>query len=100
VPKARAIIDAASLGPDALKAAGQAFDEAWAEIAGQFRDAAAIEAARLTLANAILSLATDTSRDVEVLKKAALQVMAQNYSSLPIGQAKVDKAADQGCESK
>jgi hypothetical protein len=79
------MIDAASLGPDALKAAGQAFDAAWAEIASQFHDATGIEAARLTLAKAVLSLATDANRNVEVLKKAALQVVARNYTSLPIG---------------
>jgi hypothetical protein len=90
------MIDAASLGPDALKAAGQAFDEAWAEIASQFHDATSIEAARLDLATAVLSVATEAGRDVEVLKKAALQVMAKNYTSLPIGKARIDKLMDQG----
>jgi hypothetical protein len=30
------------------------------------------------------------------LKKAALQVMARNYASLPIGKARIDKLMDQG----
>ena len=95
MPKARTMIDAASLGPDALKAVGQAFDEAWAEIASQFPDATSIEAARLTLATAVLSVATEVGCDVEVLKKAALQVMAKNYTSLPIGKARIDTVMDQ-----
>ena len=78
--KARALIDNASFGPDALKAMGQAFDEAWAEIAGNFGDdpdRAAV--ARLKLAGALLSIADDDSRDVQVLKRAALQAMAKDY---------------------
>ena len=64
-------------GPDALKAIGHAFDEAWAEIAGNFgNEPAVIESARLKLAEALLSVADDDSRDVEALKQAALQRMA------------------------
>jgi hypothetical protein len=36
--KARALIDGASFGPEALKAMGQAFDQAWAEIEAHFGD--------------------------------------------------------------
>ena len=32
------LIDGASFGPDTLKAIGQAFDQAWAQIAGNFGD--------------------------------------------------------------
>jgi hypothetical protein len=39
------------------------------------------ETARLSLANAILSVVTETSRNVEVLKKVGLPVMALNYKS-------------------
>ena len=78
--KARQLIDGTSYGPDALKALGQAFDEAWASIAGNFGDEPyEIERARLKLASALLSVSTDASRNVEVLKKAALQVMALDY---------------------
>jgi hypothetical protein len=88
--KARTLIDGASFGPDALKAIGRAFDEAWAEIASHFApDPLIVEGARLALANAIMSVATESSRDVQVLKNAALQVMAHNYKSLPIGGSKV-----------
>jgi hypothetical protein len=56
MPKARALIEGASLGPEALKAACEAFEEAWAAIASHFKDPTEIEAARLTLASAILSV--------------------------------------------
>jgi hypothetical protein len=68
------------LGPDALKAVTQAFDAAWAEIAPRFHDQTQIESARLSLASAILSIASDDSRDVEVLKRAGLQALARDYT--------------------
>jgi len=78
--KARQLIDGTSYGPDALKALGQAFDEAWASIAGNFGDEPLdMEQARLKLAKALLSVASEDSSNVEVLKKAALQVMALAY---------------------
>jgi hypothetical protein len=78
--KAKRLIDGASFGPDALRAVGQAFDQAWVEIAGNFGDhPAQVETARLKLANAILSIADEDSRDVEMLKRAALEWMALNY---------------------
>ena len=78
--KARQLLDGASYGPEALKAIGQAFDEAWVTIAGNFGDDPLdIEKARLRLANALLSIAHEDSRDVEVLKRAALEAMALAY---------------------
>jgi hypothetical protein len=65
--------------PRRLKARGQAFDEAWQNIAGNFGDGPDIERARLKLAEALLSVASEDSRDVEALKIAALEVMASNY---------------------
>ena len=80
--KARALVDGASYGPEALKVLGQAFDQAWRSIAGNFgEDPAEIEGARQKLANALLSVACEDSRDPEVLKNAALQVMALAYRS-------------------
>jgi hypothetical protein len=64
-------------GPDALKAIGRAFDAAWANIAGNYDDAHR-EAARLRLANALLSVADDESRDAEALKNAALDAMRRH----------------------
>jgi hypothetical protein len=75
---ARQLIDSASFGPEALKVIGQAFDAAWTEIAGKIgADPVAIEAARLRLANAVLSIASEHSRDVEALKRGALQAMGK-----------------------
>jgi hypothetical protein len=77
---AQSLIDNGSFGPEALKAIGDAFDAAWQEIAGNFgSDPSDIEAARIKLANAILSIACEESRDVEVLKTGALQAMAFAY---------------------
>jgi hypothetical protein len=76
--KARALIDGASFGPDALKVIGRAFDEAWVSIAGNF-SAEQTAAARLRLANAVLSVADEDSRDVEALKQRALEVMRAHF---------------------
>jgi len=85
--RARQLIDGASFGPDTLKAVGQAFDQAWAQIAGNFgNDPSDIERARLRLANAMLSVASEDSRDVAVLVRAALEAMALGYRNRPVGQ--------------
>jgi hypothetical protein len=92
---ARQLIDGAAFGPDALNAIGQAFDEVWREFAGRFgTQLVSIEAARLKLADALLSIATEESRDVEVLKCFALRAMARHYrETLPTG-ATCDQAPD------
>jgi hypothetical protein len=78
--KARQLIDSASYGPDALKAMGQAFDAAWHEIAGSFGDDPRdVEVARVKLANAVLSVACEECRDVQKLKKDAMQAMAHRH---------------------
>jgi hypothetical protein len=59
---------------------GQVFDAAWVEIAGNFGDdPAQVEAAQLKLATAVLSIANDDCRDVQVLKIAAIERMAMDY---------------------
>jgi hypothetical protein len=74
------LIDGASYGPEALKVIGQAFDEAWRDIAGNFGDDSPdVERARNRLARAILSLAHDDTRDVSALRRAALERMALDY---------------------
>jgi len=78
--RARQLIDGASFGPEALKAVGQAFDAAWAEIATNFgTDPEDIDKARYKLATALLSVASEDSRHVDVLKRAALQSFALDY---------------------
>ena len=80
--KARRLIDGASFGPETIKAVGEAFDQAWAQIAGNFGDdPLEIESAKLRLAEAMLSVATDGSTDVAALKAGGLQAMAMDYRS-------------------
>jgi hypothetical protein len=77
VMKARQLIGNAAQGPDALKVLFKAFDDAWEQLAPKHGDnPLAIEAARLKLANVILSLANEDRKDTEQLKAAALRIMA------------------------
>jgi hypothetical protein len=70
----------AVFGPEALEAMGQAFDEAWAEIAGNFgASLVEVEAARLRLAEAVLTVAGDGSTDVVALKYAALRWLLMDH---------------------
>jgi hypothetical protein len=68
-------LEGTSFGPEALKIVGRAFDEAWSDIAGNFGDAAQIEIVRSKLARAILSAASDNSRDVAALKRIGLEAI-------------------------
>jgi hypothetical protein len=78
--ESRQLIAGAAYGPEALKVIGQAFDEASCDIAGNFGDDPPdIEKARNRLARAILSIADDDSRNVSVLRQAALERMALDY---------------------
>jgi hypothetical protein len=78
--KARALIDGAAFGPEALRTVCQAFDDAWREIAGNFgNDPRDIEKARLNLAKALLSVASEDSRDADALRNGALQALALDY---------------------
>ena len=77
---ARRLIDGASFGPDTLKAMGEAFDQAWAQIAGNFGEAQ-VDNARLRLAEAMVSVATEGSTDIAALKTGALEAMALDYRS-------------------
>jgi hypothetical protein len=80
--KARQRIDGTSYGPETLKAMTQAFDQAWSVVAGNISQNAS-EAARLRLANALLSVASDDSREVGALKRRALEAMALSYHAVP-----------------
>jgi hypothetical protein len=77
--EARRLVDTAAFGPDTLEVLGRAFDEAWATIEGQFGCDQSREAARVRLAVALLSIADADSRDVEALKRTALEAMARDY---------------------
>ena len=79
--KVRELFDSGAVGPEALNVIGQAFDEAWASIAGNFdENPLTVQVARLKLANAVLAEAkANGHRDVETLKNAALQAVALSY---------------------
>jgi hypothetical protein len=78
--KARALISAASYGPETLKIVFQAFDAAWTEIAHHFEGhPAQVDAARERLAHAVLAVADEHSKDVHGLKSRALQVLGLSY---------------------
>jgi hypothetical protein len=80
--KARGLIQGASFGPETVKAMGEAFDQAWARIERIFGDRPhEAEDARLRLAEAMLSVATEGSTDSIALKADALDAMARRYSS-------------------
>jgi hypothetical protein len=81
--KSRHLIDGASFGPDAMKAITQAYDEAWSVVAGNFAEDA-VEAGRVRLANALLSVAFQDSRDVHALTRGALEAMALSYAERPL----------------
>jgi hypothetical protein len=84
--KARDLIGGSVYGPAALKVMTKAFDDAWSEIAPHFDgDRQQVQSARLRLADAILSVASEHSRDPEQLKNQALEVMALGYRSRPKG---------------
>ena len=74
--KARVLIESASLGPDDLKTAFQAFDGAWAQVAARYAPDT-VEAARTRLATLILSLAPDT-KDATEMQAIAVQEMTNS----------------------
>ena len=67
-------------GPDVLSTLNQAFEEAWAEISGNFADDPhMVQSARNRLADALLRAADQQGcRDLERLKTAALRAMTLN----------------------
>ena len=64
----------ASLGPFALHALGQSFEEAWQEIAGNF-SGDEVEAARTRLAKIMLDLVSDEPLFPAQLKHTAISLM-------------------------
>jgi hypothetical protein len=65
----------ASYAPGALKLLGQAFDEIWKDLAGNYGGAATIEDRRTRLALIILDLANIGERDLDEIKSDALAIM-------------------------
>ena len=78
--KARELISGMSYGPDTLEIVFKSFDEAWNSIGGNFgENSLAMQAARVKLANIILSIPHHSRSDAEQIKKSALQLMAQDF---------------------
>ena len=71
--KARQALDGAAFPPDVLRVIYDAFDDAWAEVAPNVSArASAVDAARLSLATIVLSLAKTGPIDRVALKTAAV----------------------------
>jgi hypothetical protein len=71
--KARQLIGGAAFPPDQLKVIFEAFDDAWDEVAADVSTrSTAVEAARLSLATIVLSLATAGTTERVGLKTAAV----------------------------
>ena len=75
--KARTIIGAASFGPEKLKAAYKAFDDAWERLAPEVsKRPRAIEVARIRLANIILRIVKEgDATSVEDVTNVAVDIM-------------------------
>ena len=80
--KARRLIAKAVYGPAELTTIGKAFDDAWEQISPQVSGRAeAVEAARLKLAEIVLGLTNDGTRDPGKLAEAAVDLMRDH----PVG---------------
>jgi hypothetical protein len=81
--KARRLIADSVYDPAELKAVGQAFDDAWDQVAPHVDTRPeAIEAARLKLAEIVLSLTKNGNRDPEKLTEAAVRAMLAGPTAL------------------
>ena len=73
--EARKLIAGAAYGPAELKVITDSFEAAWQDIANDYTSPLAIQAARLKLANVVLSLAADGIRDGERLRAEGVRVL-------------------------
>jgi hypothetical protein len=81
--KARQLIEGASFDPTQLKVITKAFDDAWEQIAPTISaNPRAVEAARLKLANVVLTLARNGAHHAERLTKDALKIMSADPTRL------------------
>jgi hypothetical protein len=78
--RARNYISSSAYDPDAIEVILAAFEGAWAEIQHHFYDSPlSMELARIRLADELLAIAEQSSRDPLELKNRALQAMAMHY---------------------
>ena len=74
--KARAMLGSATFDPATLRTVYKAFDDAWEIVAPQVsKRPEAIEAARLKLAEIVISLARDGKLDAKTMTETAVQMM-------------------------
>jgi hypothetical protein len=86
--KARQLISGAAYGPKTLKILFEAFDQAWARLSASVgSDPNSIEAARIRLAEVLLSFASDDSEDAQKLADLAVAVLERG-AGRTAGQAK------------
>ena len=78
--KARRLIAGAAYDPATLKMLGEVFDDAWASVSQNYKSSLAVEAARLKLANIVLSLAADGERNPDQLKDGAVRAFCVDES--------------------
>ena len=71
--KARQFLDEGSFDISTRKIINRAFDRAWAILATKYRSPLAIEAARLKLANIVVSLAREGEREPDRLADYAVR---------------------------
>ena len=73
--RARQLIGSAGFPPDALKVIGDAFEDAWAELASHVSsDPTVVDAARLSLAEIVVGIARAGPIDYDRIKTAAVDV--------------------------
>lgn len=78
--RARQLIGGAAFPPDVLKALGEAFEDAWAEIApGVSTDPNVVDAARLSLAEIVLVIAKAGPIDRDRIKAGAVDAFRQKH---------------------
>ena len=81
--KARALVGVASYDPKTLKALWKAFDDAWEQVRPQIsKRPEAIEAARMKLAEIVIGMARNGTRDAQALTDAAVQAMRAAQTKL------------------
>jgi hypothetical protein len=71
--KARQLIDEACFDNSTRNMVNRAFDQAWAVLAKKYRSPLATEAARLKLANIVVSLAREGEREADRLADCAVR---------------------------
>lgn len=78
--RAKRILEGASYGPDVLKIAHKAFDEAWANVSHIFTQAEH-ESVREVLAEAVISLLRDEASNIGRIRDEAIRSLQRKYPS-------------------